>query len=119
MIYNSEGEGFSIVGQIDFTNIITTKFQDVEYTKNIDKYKIIAYTNLAVTRWNNFVRQEIINQSDKAIITKHDLIMSYKTTVDDFNSVIINNSEEYIINDIVNYVDNDYGFKGFLVKFQW
>ena len=32
--------------------------------------------------------------------------------------VIINNSEEYIINDIVNFVDSTKGFKGFLIKIQ-
>lgn len=116
--YNENGEGYSIIGSRNFTNIIATKFNDQEYTNNIDKYKIIAYTNIAVTRWNNFVRNQIIYDSEKGIINKNDLVMSYKTTVDEFNSVIINNSEEYIINDIVNYSDAKYGFKGFLIKFQ-
>ena len=44
--------------------------------------------------------------------------MSYETIVDEYLSIIINNSEEYIIKDITNYVDDKYGFKGFLVKFQ-
>ena len=44
--------------------------------------------------------------------------MSYQTIVDDYLSIVINNSEEYIINDIVNYVDNQYKFKGFNVRFQ-
>ena len=118
MNYNSNNEGYSIVGKQDFLRTIATRFQDEEYTSNIDKYKIIAYTNLAVTQWNNFVRQLIINQSERGIITKNDLVMSYKTIVDEFNSVIINNSEEYIINDIVNYTDSKYNIKGFLVKFQ-
>lgn len=118
MNYNSNDEGYSIVGKQDFLRTIATRFQDEEYTSNIDKYKIIAYTNLAVTQWNNFVRQLIINQSERGIITKNDLVMSYKTIVDEFNSVIINNSEEYIINDIVNYTDSKYNIKGFLVKFQ-
>ena len=44
--------------------------------------------------------------------------MSYETIVNEFMEIIINNSEEYIINDIVNFVDDTYGFKGFLIKFQ-
>ena len=52
------------------------------------------------------------------IITINDLIMSYQTIVNQFNEVILNNSEEYIIKDIVNYTDNKYGFKGYLIKFQ-
>lgn len=116
--YNYNGEGYSIVGRQDFIRTIANRFQDEEYTSNIDKYKIISYTNLSVTQWNNFVRQLIISQADRGIITKNDLIMSYKTIVDEFNSVIINNSEEYIINDIVNYTDSKYNIKGYLIKFQ-
>ena len=118
MNYNEYGEGYSIIGRTDFIQNIATKFQDEEYTTNIDKYKIIAYTNLAVTQWNNFVRKLIIDQADRGIITKNDLVMSYKTIVDEFNAVIINNSEEYIINDIVNYTDAKYNLKGYLIKFQ-
>lgn len=118
MNYNEYGEGYSIIGKTNFIQNIATKFQDEEYTHNIDKYKIIAYTNLAVTQWNNFVRKLIIDQAERGIITKNDLVMSYKTIVDEFNSVIINNSEEYIINDIVNYTDAKYNLKGYLIKFQ-
>lgn len=44
--------------------------------------------------------------------------MSYTTIVDEFNDIIINNSEDYIIRDILNFIDQDYNFKGFMVKFQ-
>lgn len=44
--------------------------------------------------------------------------MPYETIVDESNDIIINNSEEYIIKDIVNYIYSTYGFKGFLIKFQ-
>ena len=68
-------------------------------------YKVIAYTNVCVTQWNAFIRNNIIEDCDKSIITKNDLIMSYETIVDEFNDIIINNSEEYIIRDIVNYTN--------------
>lgn len=116
--YNSIGEGFSIIGRNEFTNLVQTRFNDEEYTRNIEMYKLIAYTNLCVTSWNNFIRNTIIEDASRNIITRNDLIMSYETIVDEFNDVIINNSEEYIIKDIVNYVDNKYNFKGFMVKFQ-
>lgn len=116
--YNSLGEGYSIVDHNQFTRVVATKFKDEEYTKNIELYKLIAYTNLCVTQWNNFIRNIIIMDANTNILTKNDLIMSYETIVDEFNDIIINNSEEYIIKDIVNYVDNKYNFKGFLIKFQ-
>lgn len=117
-IYNEFGEGFSICNPQQFKESIDMSFSNEEYTKNIDMYRIIAYTNTCVTSWNNYIRNSIIKDSHKAIVTKNDLIMSYETIVNEFLETIINNSEEYIISDIVNFVDSTYGFKGFLVKFQ-
>lgn len=116
--YNDINEGFSICNKADFKNLIDMSFTNKEYTKNIDMYRIIAYTNNCVSGWNNYIRNTIIKDSDKNIITKNDLIMSYETIVNEFMEIVINNSEEYIINDIVNFVDDIYGFKGFLIKFQ-
>ena len=116
--YNELGEGFSIVGAQQFSNLVSVRFNDEEYTKNIEMYKLIAYTNVCVTSWNNFIRNIIIEDANKNILTKNDLVMSYETTVDEFNDIILNNSEEYIIKDLVNYVEPNYNFKGFLVKFQ-
>ena len=116
--YNDVGEGFSICNPAAFKNVIDMSFSDEAYTKNIDMYRIIGYTNACVSGWNNYIRNTIIRDSDKNIITKNDLIMSYETIVNEFMEIVINNSEEYIINDIVDFVDDTYGFKGFLVKFQ-
>lgn len=117
-VYNEKGDGFSVINERQFNEIIKEKFNDTEYTKNIELYKIIAYTNLKVNYWNNVVRNNIIEDSDKNFITKNDLIMSYETIVDEFMSPIISNSEEYIIKDMVNYTDDKYDFKGYLIKFQ-
>lgn len=116
--YNDIGEGFSICNSTAFKDVIDRSFSNEEYTKNIDMYRIIAYTNARVSSWNNYIRNTIIQDASKNIITKNDLIMSHETIVNDFMEVIISNSEEYIINDIVDYVDDTYGFKGFLIKFQ-
>ena len=116
--YNDINEGFCICGKESFRHLINMSFNDEAYKKNIDMYRIIAYTNVCVSGWNSYIRNTIIQDSDKNIITKNDLIMSYETIVNEFMEIVINNSEEYIINDIVNFVDDTYGFKGFLVKFQ-
>ena len=115
--YNDKDEGFSICAPANFKNVIDYSFSNEAYTKNIDMYRIVAYTNNCVTGWNNYIRNAIIKDADKNIITKNDLIMSYETIVNEFMEIVINNSEEYIINDIVNFIDDTYGFKGFLVKF--
>lgn len=116
--FNELDEGFKICNPTEFKKEIDKAFNDEEYTRNIDMYRIIAYTNNCISGWNNYIRNNIIKDADKNIITKNDLIMSYETIVDDFMDIVINNSEEYIINDIVDFVDDTYGFKGFLIKFQ-
>lgn len=116
--YNELGCGYTICTPKTFKDIIDRSFNNEEYTKNIDMHRIIGYTNNCVAGWNNYIRHTIIQDAHKSIITKNDLIMSYETIIDDFMSSIIDNSEEYIINDIVDFVDTTYNIKGFLVKFQ-
>lgn len=116
--YNENNDGFSILNREEFKKYIDLSFSDEKYTENIDLYRIIAYTNNCVNAWNNYIRNTIIKDSEKGIITINDLIMSYQTIVNEFNEVIVNNSEEYIIKDIVNYVDSKYDLKGYLIKFQ-
>ena len=79
--YNEETKGFYVCGQTEFSDLIDTCFNDEEYTKNIDLYRIIAYTNSRVAQWNNHVRHMIIQDADKSLITRNDLIMSYTTVV--------------------------------------
>lgn len=116
--YNEIGEGYSVVPKNQFANIIAREFNNPEYTSNIDMYRIIAYTNIAVSSWNNYVRNIIVKDAYKSVLTRNDLVMSYKNLVDEFNSQILINSEEYIVKDISDFVDKKYGFKGIIVKFQ-
>lgn len=117
-IFNEEGEGYIITNPNGFKALVDMSFNDEEFTMNVDKYRLIAYTNVTVSNWNSYIRNSVIKDSNKASLTKNDLIMSNETIVDDFLDTILINSEEYIIHDIVNYVDSKYGLKGFMVKFQ-
>ena len=111
-------KGYAVMNNDDFCKEMLTYFSDEQITKNVDFVKIIAYTNRAVGNWNKFIRKNIIVSANKSIITKDDLFISYITLVDEFMSIIIQNSEEYIVKDIVDYVHPKYGLKGFIVKFQ-
>ena len=111
-------KGYQVCNPQEFNNIVYNNFNDEELTRNVDFAKVIAYTNAAVSGWNKFIRNSIIAEADRSIITKNDLIISYVTIVNQFNECIIKNSEEYIIKDIVNYVDPKYQLKGFMIKFQ-
>jgi len=111
-------KGYQACTSNEFNNIVYNNFNDEQITKNVDYCRIIAYTNACVSGWNKFIRNSIVIGSNKAIITKNDLFTSYVTLVDSFNDTIIKNSEEYIVNDIVNYTHPKYEFKGFMVRFQ-
>ena len=111
-------KGYQVCNPQEFNQIVYNNFNDEELTRNVDFAKVIAYTNAAISGWNKFIRNSIIAEADKSIITKNDLIISYVTIVNQFNECIIKNSEEYIIKDIVNYVDPKYQLKGFMIKFQ-
>lgn len=116
--YNSDGtKGYSVMNKQDFKQLISTKFSDTEFKNDTSFTKVIAYTNICVSNWNKFIRNSIIPESNKCIITKDDLFISYVTIVNTFNECIIKNSEEYIVHDIVNYVHPTYNIKGFMVRF--
>ena len=114
----ADGGGFTVLRPAEFKERVDSTFHDERYTKNIDMYRVLGYTNNCIAGWNNYIRNSIIKDAKNHIITKNDLIMSYETIVNEFMESVIDNSEEYIVNDIANFVDPDYGFKGYLVKFQ-
>ena len=110
-------KGYKVCNSEEFNNIMINNFSDEAITKNVDFVKVIGYTNMAVSAWNKFIRNTTIEDSDKSVITKNDLIISYTTIVNQFNEIVIANSEEYILQDVVNYVHPTYELKGFLVRF--
>ena len=110
-------KGYKVCTAQEFDNIVYNNFNDEALTNNIDFAKIIGYTNNNVSNWNKFVRNAIIKDADKSVITKNDLIISYITIINQFNECIIKNSEEYILKDVVNYVHPKYQLKGFMIRF--
>ena len=110
-------QGYKVCSSREFTELVTINFNDEELTRNVDYCKIIAYTNAVVSSWNKLVRGVIIKDAEKSIITKNDLILSYITIVNQFNEGIIFNSEDYILQDVVNYTHPQYELKGFLCRF--
>lgn len=110
-------KGYECVRGNDFARKIYTYFNDERLTKDVDYCKVIGYTNNNVIYWNNFIRNNIITDSNKSIITKNDLILSYVSMVDEFNALIIKNSEDYVLKDIVNFSHTKYDLKGFMVRF--
>lgn len=115
--FDENNEGYCVVDTNHFAELVQYNFQSEDYTKDVALHKIVAYKNDRVNQWNNFVRKSIIGDISD-IIDKNDLFMSYQTIVDKFNDTILLNSEEYIVHDIIDTIDNSYKFKGYLVRFQ-
>lgn len=110
-------KGYQVCNPQEFEHLVQINFSDEELTRNIDYAKVIAYTNNTVSAWNKFIRNTIIADAEKSVITKNDLIISYVTLVNQFNDCIIKNSEEYVLKDVVNYIHPKYNLKGFMVRF--
>lgn len=110
-------KGYKVCNTNEFNQIVYNNFNDKQLEKNVDFCKIICYTNQAVSSWNKLVRNLIIKDAEKSIITTNDLILSYTTIVNAFNDCIIKNSEDYILKDVVNYTHPIYNLKGFMVRF--
>lgn len=115
---NELGEGFTICGKERFKELIIQHFNDKDFTKDIDKYRLIAYTKNNVRYWNYFIRNNIVLNSEKSVLTKNDLLLSKVTIVNDFLEITIQNGEEYIIHEIFDFVDSKYNLTGFLVRLQ-
>ena len=110
-------KGYQVCNPLEFEHLVNINFSDEELTRNIDYVKVIAYTNNTVSAWNKFIRNTIIQDAEKSVITKNDLIISYVTLVNQFNDCVIKNFEEYILKDVVNYTHPRYNLKGFMVRF--
>lgn len=115
---NTMTKGFVVYGKNDFIKEVITQFSDEAITHNTDYVKVVAFTNIAVAYYNKLIRENIIKDADKSVITTNDLITSYSTIVNEFKEDIIKNSEDYIVKEIANYTHPDYDIKGFMVKFQ-
>lgn len=110
-------KGYKVCTPEEFNNVVYTNFSNEKITNDVDYVKVIGYTNTCISAWNKFIRNAIIRDSSKSIITENDLIISYTTIVNSFNEPVIKNSEEYVLKDVVNYVHPKYQLKGFMVRF--
>lgn len=79
-------------------------FTSPEFVKNTNYIRQACFTNDAVNKWNQTIRQHVIQSDD--ILHLDDFLTAYTNQIDSFKMPIISNSDDYIINDIDTYIDS-------------
>ena len=114
---NVKGEGFEVLTRKVFQNKIIEYFSHSNFLESLDYCRYIAYENANIMKWNNIIRNTTNTNKDRSIINEDDVFTSYKTIVDEFLVPIIVNSEDYIVDEVRDYV-NEYDMKTFIVSFR-
>lgn len=117
---NSEGEGYKLVTDFNkFLEETVECFKSPEFSANTDYARVVAWKNKTVDNYNYLIRNKLIPHfsgpdSANELIDLNDLLIGYKTILNDFNETTIINSEDYIVNNIV-YRKSDAGFHTYAV----
>lgn len=120
---NDRGEGYEVVGDTaPFIANAIRLFKSNEFSNDPDFVRIAAWKNDTIDAYNAVVRHNLIThysgeEASKELIDINDLLIGYKTIVDEFNKPVITNSEDYVIKQVVTRM-SDLGFKTYAVKLQ-
>jgi exodeoxyribonuclease-5 len=93
-------EGFKLLDKDTYYNSLLEKYYDSEYQQNPDIIKTLAWTNIAVTSINKYIRKNVI-KSEEAIAVG-EILMGYKSIGKDIDAPpfyvpIVKNSVDYIV----------------------
>lgn len=126
---NSNGHGYKIYdNKNEFLDIAVATFKEEKFSDDPDYARIAAWKNQTVLNYNIATRNQLIpffvmggaasnpdQPIDIELIDINDLLIGYKTITDEFNDVVITNSEDYIIKNVIGRMA-DAGFKSYAVK---
>jgi exodeoxyribonuclease-5 len=112
--FNTNGEGYKVVKEAEFTQLLLEQFNDERLTKNIDLVRFTSWTNATVRKFNKIIRNGILTDAEH-IVSHDDIFTGYTTIVDDYYKPIIINSDDYIV-DGIEQRTSDYKFELFLVN---
>lgn len=111
--FNSAGQGSIRVKPSEARGYANEVFKSDKFKRDINSYRVGSYTNANISIWNNYIRK-LLGISDELIVVG-DRMMGYKTIVDDFNNIVIMNSNDYEVLAVSTRVGDD-GFKLFEVE---
>ena len=108
-------KGYVCLSLEDLFNFSVNVYNNLNFAKNIDSYRLLSYTNEIISKWNYALRNKLkISDKDK-IISKDDFMLGYENILNEFLELTLVNSEEYGIMDIRENVHNS-GFKYYETK---
>ena len=96
----------------DYGVKLINKFKEILETKQVDDVRFLAYKRNTVEAWNTAIRNKIFPNA-KDIIVEVDLLIGEETVVDEYNTPIIYNSDDYIVSEVEPYV-NSLDIKGYI-----
>ena len=112
----TQTKGYYTCGRYEFESLVQDGFNRDEFTKDVDLCRLVTYTNASVANWNKFIRNVIIDDAHRGVLTRNDLVMAYNTLVEPTGDAVMVNSDDYVIGDICNFQKPD-GLYGYNVKF--
>jgi hypothetical protein len=105
-IINEIGEGYiTYTNHSEFLKSAIDCFKDSKFSDDPDYARLGAWKNATILAYNKHIRNTLIpyfNESfNNEVIDYNDLLIGYKTITDEFNDLVITNSEDYVIKSIV------------------
>jgi len=102
-----DNEGYTVLNYTDFRNTVYEYFKSEDFQRNINYCRYAAFTNEAVMMWNRLIRTALIPTVD--VLATGDILTAYKTIVDANNSLILSNSSDYKVLEVVKRM-SEHGF---------
>jgi exodeoxyribonuclease-5 len=102
---NSKGEGYIFVrNKRDFFEMAIEDYKTEEFSKDLNHCKILAWTNTAVNGWNQQIRNSLHRTLEPFV--PNDIVTGYKTIVDEYNALLLTNSEDYIVHSVSDFMSD-------------
>lgn len=111
----TEGVGYAIQKSADFVKTLKDVYTSIDFKADVSYCRHISYTNDSVAFWNGIIRKFIYPKTHNIMLLPDDVLMAYKTVVNEFNDTLFINSETYVVEHIREYID-EYELKMFAVN---
>lgn len=108
--FTKEEQGFKCLSNKPLDGFGVTTFEQElmmfyfssEYSVDKNHIKYLSYTNTSIEQWSSMIRQRMLKENANKILNVGEILTGYNSVIADrTNLLIIENSEDYTITDIV------------------